>query len=179
MNALSLFDDLVRFWQRLGEGWRIFLGSLLILVLAFTSLMPNSIFGIEIVWSFATLWAAIGWGLAGISLRPLFLLSLFGLLQDVQMDAPIGCFMVINLSVYGLSVWAGENFDFDADPVRRMMVAPIGIGIGIFALWVFSSTSQDYRVSVSSFIGPYCTTLIGYMVFSWVFKLRGDPVRGF
>lgn len=177
MEAFAFVDSFKARWQQLSAGWRLVVGTCLVIVIAFIGLTPKTLFGMTLAWPYAAFWAAVGWGMSGISLRPLVLLTLFGLFQDVADAGPLGCFMVVFIAVYGLSAFAGENLDFNADPFRRLFIAPVAIAFGFFVLWVISSSYQEYRVSIGGFIGPFLATILGYAVFSWVFRLRPDPLR--
>jgi hypothetical protein len=59
---------------------------------------PKAFFGFPLAWPFAALWGAMGWGRVGLALRPMMLLVLFGLMQDIVSNAPLGCFAMINLA---------------------------------------------------------------------------------
>lgn len=178
MPGGGVFDELGRRWAKLVPGWRLLVGSLFVLSIGLLGLTPKALFGMPIAWPHAALWAAIGWGMSGISIRPLVLLSVFGLIQDVYTVAPLGCFMLVNLTTFGAAAWLAENFDLEADPLRWVLIAPICIAIGFFVLWVLASSNLDYGVTVGPLVGPYITTLLGYLIFAWVFRLQSDPIRG-
>ena len=178
MQFLAVFDDIMKRWATLSVGWRLVVGTCLVLLVGYIGQNPKMLFGVSVVWPYAALWAAVGWGIYGISIRPLILLTLFGFVQDIHADTLLGCFMIVNLTTYGISAWIGENFDLEADPLRRLFFAPLCIGVGFFVLWVLASSILDYGVSIGPLVWDYVVTLGGYVAVSAVFRLQPDRIRG-
>ena len=90
-------------WSQTGPTPRLLFGAFAIAAIGLLGLTPREFFGFSIAWPYAALWGAVGWGRVGLSVRPMILLIIFGLVQDVTFHAPIGCFVILNLLAYGAS----------------------------------------------------------------------------
>ncbi|MFT5932479.1 MAG: hypothetical protein ACI93G_001568, partial [Hyphomonas sp.] len=92
-------------WSQTGPTPRLLFGAFAIAAIGLLGLTPKTLFGLSIAWPYAALWGAVGWGRVGLSLRPMVFLIIFGLIQDISFNAPLGCFVIVNLVVYGFSAW--------------------------------------------------------------------------
>ncbi|MEL7130727.1 MAG: hypothetical protein AAGK23_14395, partial [Pseudomonadota bacterium] len=122
-------------WQRTRPTARMLVGAIIIALIGLVGLTPKTIFGVQLIWPYAGLWGAVGWASAGLALRPMLLLCLFGIAQDVFFVGPIGNFMLVNLITYGVAATLGETLDVETDPVRALMVSAVSMGAGFAALW--------------------------------------------
>ena len=162
-------------WSGLGPSLRLFVGFLIVGLVGFFGLTEKSLFGIALPWPHAALWAAVGWGMVGLSLRPMLALVLLGLFQDVAFVAPLGCFVLVNLAVYGMSAAIVDAIDPDTDPVLSWLV-PIGlIGIGFIGLWIIASSVADHAVQVWPLLLAYLSTAGLYFFVSGLFRLGRAP----
>jgi hypothetical protein len=122
MARATQFNARYGIWARTTPVTRLVVGTLLIALIGFIGQTPKSIFGFELIWPYAALLGAAGWGLSGHRFSPMIVLIVLGLIQDVNSEASLGCFVLVNLSVYGLCAFAAESFDVGNDPVLRAAV---------------------------------------------------------
>lgn len=162
-------------WSSAGPTARLLFGAFVIMTIGVLGLTPKTVFGLSIIWPYAALWGAIGWGRVGLSLRPMLLLIAFGLAQDISLNAPLGCFVIVNLSVYGLSTAVADALDTTNDPVLGV-VAPTALLLIAFVLvWALASLLQEHPVRVVPLIKTLLITGVGFAVFQKVFNLGRVP----
>lgn len=174
---MAKYADTTRrsFWRSLGPTPRLVIGFLVICVVGIFGLTEKSLFGIAIPWPHAALWGAVGWGMVGLSLRPMLALTVLGFAQDVAFVAPLGCFVLVNLAIYGMSAALVNAIDPDTDPVLSWL-APVGlIGVGFFGLWIVASSVADHAVQVWPLLLSYLTTAGLYFFISGLFRLGRAP----
>ncbi|MEQ8558796.1 MAG: hypothetical protein RIB03_10815 [Henriciella sp.] len=165
------FAALGRIWGETGPTSRLIAGTALVLAIGLVGLTPKSIFGTELTWPYAALIAAVGWGRSGLALRPMVILMLFGVAQDVSAYAPLGCFGFINLTAFGLSALVHRSFDRERAPVITTL-APIVIYAFAFALvWLFASFNSNHIVQLTPLIQAYVVTYVLHMIVAPVFDL--------
>ncbi|MEO1474815.1 MAG: hypothetical protein AAFS13_00410 [Pseudomonadota bacterium] len=160
-------------WQRTHPSAQLLAGVMAIAVVGLFGLTRKSLLGVELIWPYAALWGAVGWASVGLSLRPMVILVAFGIAQDVSFNAPLGSFVLVNLSAYAVSAALREALDVDSEPVRALFAAAAAMGAGIFVLWVLASSTADQVVQLAPLLTIYAVTLILYVPFAGVFRL-GD-----
>lgn len=162
-------------WSEMAPSARLAFGAFFIVLTGAIGMLPREIFGIEIAWPFAALWGAMGWGRVGLSIRPMILLLLFGLMQDIVSNAPLGCFAVINLAVYGLSA----GFTEQTDGMRDALVAALGplvmLACAFVLIWLFASITSDHLVRTGPILWSIATTGLVYLVGYRMFDLGRRP----
>ncbi len=164
-------------WGRTHPNTRLMAGAALITLVGLFGLTPKSVFGIELVWPFAALWGAAGWASVGLSIRPMLLLCVYGLFQDMSFVSPFGSFMLVNLVTYGAASLVSETLDVETDPVKAVLVAAFAMGVGFTLMWVMAGARIDY---VASLLLAYIVTLILFVPVAPLFRLGGRPGdRGF
>ena len=139
-------------WSQTAPSARLAFGAFFIVLTGAIGMLPREIFGIAIAWPFAALWGAMGWGKVGLAIRPMILLLLFGLMQDIVSNAPLGCFAVINLAVYGLSA----GFTQQTDGMRDAFVAVLGPVVMLLVALLFVSITrlaQSGTMNVKNAVG--------------------------
>ncbi len=155
-------------------------GAIIIVSIGLLGLTPKTFFGTELVWPYAGLIAAIGWGRSGLAFRPMVLLVLVGVAQDVSAYAPLGCFGFINLSAFGISAMISRAFDRERSPLITT-VAPLFIYAAAFGLiWLFASFNSNHVVQLSPLINAFVVTYILHILIAPVFDLgrRIGPLVG-
>lgn len=162
-------------WQRTGPTSRLMVGVLIVALFGLTGLTPKSLFGMEIVWPYAGLWAAVGWASAGLALRPMLILAAFGIAQDVTFNAPLGSFLIVHLATYGVAAVLSESFDVEGDAVRALMVAVAAMAVGMVVVWALASSAADQAVRVAPLLAVYVMTLLLFIPLSGLFRLGGRP----
>ena len=162
-------------WSRTGPTPRLVFGAFAIAAVGLLGLTPKEIFGVSVAWPHAALWGAVGWGRVGLSFRPMLILILFGLMQDIAFHAPLGCFVIVNLLTYGASAAIAGTFDVDNEPVVGI-VAPVLLFSGAFILlWLLASILQDHAVRFAPLFVAGLTTGGAYAVGQKVFALGRRP----
>lgn len=162
-------------WSRTGPTGRLLFGAFLISTIGLWGLRPYTLFGMVIAWPHAALWGAVGWGRVGLSLRPMALLIVFGLIQDVTFNAPLGCFVVVNLAVYGLSASAANTLGLDRSRAISTIVSGGLFLTGFAVLWLLASSFADHAVRVSPIIASLAVTTLSYFLVQEIFDLGRRP----
>ncbi|MFN7055589.1 hypothetical protein [Hyphomonas sp.] len=175
MNRLALGRKPKSIWSGLAPSARLAFGAFFIALAGTIGMLPRELFGVTIAWPYAALWGAMGWGRAGLSVRPMVLLLLFGLMQDIVSNAPLGCFAVINLAVYGLSAFITEQ----TDGMRDALVAAAGpvfmLAAAFLMVWVFASVTTNQPVRSSPILMSVATTGVFYLAAWRMFDLGRRP----
>jgi len=171
MSRFRVAGQQTSLWSRTGPNARLVFGAFVIIVIGFMGQTPKSVLGFDIIWPHAALLGAAGWGMAGLSLRPMLILIMLGLAQDIGLEAPLGCFVMVNLSAYGLSALAAENLELDNDPMLAVIVPAFVIAAGFIVLWIISSASANHPVTFRPLVGACVTTLGLWLVASRLFDL--------
>jgi len=162
-------------WGRSNPNTRLLAGAALIVLVGLAGLTPKSLFGLELIWPYAALWGAAGWASAGLSIRPMLLLCVFGLAQDMSFVSPIGSFMLVNLATYGAAALVSETLDVEADPIKAVLVAAFAMGVGFGLMWIMASAKADYAVSLFPVVLTYLVTLVLFVPVAPLFRLGGRP----
>lgn len=164
-------------WSSSGPLARLLFGAFIIMTVGILGLTPKTFMGMSIMWPYAALWGAVGWGRVGLSLRPMILLILFGLAQDISLNAPLGCFVIVNLSVYGLSVAVAESVDLKNDPILGVVAPAALLMIAFVLVWALASLLQEHPVRFVPLIKTLLITGLGYAICQKAFDLGRAPGR--
>lgn len=162
-------------WSQITPSYRLLFGFCFICIIGLMGQTPKSIFDIQIIWPHAALWAAVGWASVGLAVRPMLLLCVLGIAQDISFDGPIAVFWIVNLIAYGIAVWLNELFDVEKDPVKALMVAGVAMGGGFVALWLLASGTADHGVRIFPRVQEWLLTLILFVPLAPMFRLGGLP----
>lgn len=162
-------------WSQSGPTPRLLFGAFVIAVVGLLGLTPKTLFGLSIAWPYAALWGAVGWGRVGLSLRPMLLLIVFGLIQDISFNAPFGCFVIVNLFVYGFSAWIAGVFDVMNEPLVAGIGPVLQFISGFFVLWLLASALEDHAVRAMPLLAALLTTGVLYAISHKAFDLGRAP----
>ncbi len=175
-RARIRFSNKRRFaiWDGLGPTPRLIVGALLIVVIGLIGMTPKEIGGFPIPWPYAALWGAVGWGRVGIALRPMLLLILFGLAQDIGFNAPLGCFAVLNLTVYGLSSAISDTLD-DRQPLVAFIVPMVLFIAAFIIIWTLASVMENHPAPALKLLTTLLFTGALYGALHPIFDLGRRP----
>lgn len=172
MKQRGLLVSIRRWWRRTGQSQRLVIGTALVLGIWLGGLTPRSLAGIDIAWPYAFLCAAVGWSRIGVSIRPMLVLVLLGLLQDLFMTAPLGAHTIVALATYGAHAAAGNMLDLDNDPLVARLLPFGSLGLGLALVWLLATVSAGHAVSLAPLILAGVTTVLLYLVIEPVLDLR-------
>ncbi len=147
-------------------------------MIGLTGLTPNVFLGQTLVWPYAALIAAAGWGRSGLAFGPLILLVCFGLAQDVTSGAPIGCFALVNVLVFGASASLSQTFDMERSPGMNFAVPVLAILLGFALVWMVASLSGGHIARIAPLVGAFLATVFVNVIAGRLFDLgvrRGLP----
>ncbi|HPE48289.1 MAG TPA: hypothetical protein PLR76_07830 [Hyphomonas sp.] len=162
-------------WSKSGPTIRLILGSTLIAAVGLFGLTRNDIFGLSFAWPHAALWGAVGWGRVGLSIRPMLVLIVFGVMQDVIFHAPFGCFEVVNLLTYAGSTAIASQFDVMSEPLIAITSSVLLFAGAFLLLWLMASTLEDHAVRILPLIAAMLTTGLLYALIHRAFDLGRRP----
>ncbi len=162
-------------WSQAGPTPRLLFGAFVIATIGLLGLTPREFFGFPVAWPYAALWGAVGWGRVGLSIRPMFLLIVFGLVQDVTFHAPLGCFVILNLLAYGASAAIADTFDVMNEPLIAILSPVLLFSAAFLLLWLMASTLEDHPVRAVPLIASLMTTGLIYAVAQKTFDLGRRP----
>lgn len=171
MARASRFSGTGNFWSRTQPGTRLLVGTLIIIIIGLIGQTPKSLFGFEIIWPHAALLGAAGWGLSGHRFTPMVILIFLGFAQDISSVASLGCFVLVNLTTYGLTAFAAESTDAGNDPVLRAIIPAISIAFGFIMLWLVASTTSSQIATVRPLVGAFAMTLGLHFLLAQFFDL--------
>ena len=167
-------------WAETGPTSRFLIGTLIVAAIGLIGLTPKTLFDTELVWPYASLVAAIGWGRSGLGFRPMVVLVIFGLAQDVSAYAPLGCFGFINLAAYGASSLIARSFDRERNPLISTVAPVVLYAVSFLLVWLFASFSGNHLVQLSPLVNVFVVTYILHILTAPVFDLgrRVGPLAG-
>jgi hypothetical protein len=175
MASNNLYRKRRTLWSQSGPSPRLVFGAAIIAIVSVLGMTPKALFGIPLAWPFAALWGAMGWGRAGLSLRPMILLVLFGLMQDVVSNAPLGCFAMINLLVYGMSAGIADQTDGMRDTLVAVVGPSVLLVVAFLLVWGFASITGDHLVRTWPLMTSFITTGLVYAISQGMYDLGRRP----
>jgi len=146
-------------WARSSSDARLLVGTVIIVIIGLWGQTPKSLFSMPIIWPHAALLGAAGWGLSGHRFRPMTILVILGLMQDVSFEANLGCFVIVNLVTYGITAYAAELYDAGNDPLIRAVIPVFSIAIGFLVLWIVASVTSSQVAAIRSLVGAFAMTV--------------------
>lgn len=159
MNALpSIVQNLVNSWQRTGPTGRLLVGVLIIALVTLAGLTPKYVFGMELVFPYMGLIAAIGWGRAGFALAPMIFLLIFGFADDVS-QAPWGSHGLANLLTYGFAASLFQTFDIERNPLMNIGLPFVCTLVGIVLIWTLASVSLGQPARAAPLVSAFIATI--------------------
>ncbi|MEL6323607.1 MAG: hypothetical protein AAGJ29_04780 [Pseudomonadota bacterium] len=175
MGRASRFTGQKSTWERTGPNTRLMVGATIISFVGLLGLTPNRFLSIELIWPYAALWGAAGWATVGLALRPMFILAIFGVAQDVVLQAPIGTYLLVNLATYGIVAAFSDSLDIINEPANALAVSALAMAGGMVIVWIVASSRADQAMRITPLLGIYLTTLLLFVPFSGLFRLGGRP----
>ena len=173
----GIWHHVLRSWSRSNPISRLVIGAILVVIVWFVGLTPWAIGGFELPWPILLLVAAVGWSRIGLFMRPVFALVLLSLLYDIAAAAPLGSYMIVALSAYGVQVLAQSALDTEQGAVMETAIPFLALATGMAILWVIASASSGYPMRILPFLTSGLATAIAYMVLAPAFNLRARSGR--
>ncbi len=165
-------------WSKAGQLPRLAFGSMIIILTGIAALVPLSMYHLALAWPYAPLWGALGWGRSGLSLRPMIVLAGFGLVQDVIMAAPLGCFPIINLGVYGLSAAISRETDRMRTPLIAVLAPTMLLALALLGIWAAASIARESALPLVPLIVSILLTGVIYAFIHKAFDLGRRAANG-
>lgn len=156
---------------RSGRTIRILIGTLVVIVAGVISQSPLILESPEWPLPNVALWAAAGWGLTGLALRPMLLLIVFGFAQDIQIGAPIGASIVVNLAAFGAAAYMSQRTERETNDAGGLLYASLAIIVGFIALVLLAMTVSQSSPRLLPLFGDLGVTLLLFLVFFPLFNL--------
>lgn len=155
----------------MGDLSRLLLGVLFILVTGFVGMIYAPSFGLEAFWPFAGIWGAVGWGGSRVSMKPVIALVVTGLLLDVSMEAPFGCWSAVQLSAYFTASVFRKRAQTDRSGLFRLVGDLVALLVAfIVARWIMGGYMGG--VDGQTMVGNFLTTALLYLPFRSLFLLQ-------
>lgn len=173
----SLFQALLRSWRRTNPVTRMIIGAALVGIIWFMGLTPWRVAGVDLPWPILLLVAAVGWSRVGLFMRPVFVLIGLSLLYDISSAAPLGSYMIVALSAYGVQVLAQSALDMDNGAVLETAIPFLSMAVGIVVLWILASASAGYPMRILPFMTAGLATALAYVLLAPMFNLRARSGR--
>ena len=180
MTRAVRFGRQASMWSKTTPAMRLATGTLIIVVIGLFGQTPKSLFGLEIIWPHAALIGAAEWGLSGHRFSPMIVLVLLGLVQDISFVASLGCFVLVNLTTYGLTAFASESMDAGNDPIIRAIIPVVSIAAGFVMLWAIASATSGQIATVRPLVGAFAMTIALHFLLAQFFDLgvrAGEQMR--
>ncbi|MEM6534898.1 MAG: hypothetical protein AAGA24_05070 [Pseudomonadota bacterium] len=172
MKRLSgVSGTIFRRWDEARPGMRLAIGAAVLAAVGLTGLTPNVVLGQTLVWPYAAMVAAAGWGRSGLAFAPMAALVFFGLAQDVTSGAPIGCFALVNVLIFGASAGLNQMFDADRAGDLGTAVPLICIALGFVLVWLIASLSGGHVAKVLPLVTALVITVLFHIITAPLFDL--------
>lgn len=154
-----------------GRMIRILIGTLIVIVAGVISQSPLILESPEWPLPNVALWAAAGWGLTGLAVRPMLLLIAFGFAQDIQIGAPIGASIVVNLVAFGASAYLSSRTEREVSDTANLLYALLAIVAGFIALVLLAMTVSQSSPRLLPILGDLGVTTLLFLIFFPFFNL--------
>lgn len=162
-----------RSWSRTGDIGRLVIGALIVLIIGYLGVLLAPAFGLYGFWPFAGIWAAIGWGAGRVSLKPVILLVATGLVTDLAIDAPLGCFTVIHLAAYLTASIFRKRAQTDRSGLVRLTGDLVALLVAfVAARWIIGAYLGG--TAYHAVMGNFLTTALFYLPMRPFFLLKRD-----
>lgn len=171
----SLLTSVGAWWSEARPGTRLVIGAGIVALIGLTGLTPTLFFGVALAWPYAALIAAIGWGRSGFAFSPVVILIVFGIAQDVTTSAPLGCFGLINLLVYGASAILHQMFDSERSPELVLALPLILLVFAFLVIWGLASLVSGHVTRLEPLVAALISTAVLQFVLAAMFDLGVRP----
>ncbi|MEO1785910.1 MAG: hypothetical protein AAFR41_02690 [Pseudomonadota bacterium] len=169
----SLFPNAVlQTWRRTGLTGRLATGLLAIIVFTLVWDALANMVDARIRWPLTGLAAAAGWARLGLSIRPMLVLMIVGFAFDSVSGAPFGVFPLVFLSTYAVLASTSLLLGSEMDPVTGSILPFLGMGFGVFVLWVFASVIASAPINPIPLLIAWVTSCVFYALFEGLFDLH-------
>ncbi len=159
-------------WRGTGLNGRLGAGVLVLAVLTFLWDMAAGLVDLPVAWPVLGFVAAAGWARLGLSVRPMTVLMLLGLVADSVVLAPFGVFPLAYLTAYALLASAGLVMGGEADPLTGRLLPMIGMAAGLLVIWAFASVLTSGAAARLPLVFDWAACCLLYLAFEGVFDLE-------
>jgi hypothetical protein len=162
-----------------GRGLRILIGLAIVVLFGAVRQSGWALSGPDMPWPNAALWAAAGWGLGGLAVRPMLLLIVIGLVQDTLSQAPLGSYVTVNLATFGLAALLAGRRESEGREVRQFLIALGSLIVGYGVLAGLAAMTVEATPRLLPLIGSLSVTLLLFIPLFLVFRLMPDEEHMF
>ncbi len=160
-------------WGRTGSTARLVIGTLFVILIGYVGVVYIAPTGLDVFWPYAPLWAAVGWGASRLSFRPAVALVGIGLMMDLVVDAPVGCWSSILLVAFLMASFFRQQALTDRTGVIRFAGDVSGFVLSfLFARWLMGAYLGG--VETRDLIGGFLSAALLYYPLRPLFRLTTD-----
>jgi hypothetical protein len=96
-------------------------------------------------------------------------------MQDIVSNAPLGCFALINLLVYGMSAGIAEQTDGMRDTLVAFVGPVVLLSAAFLLVWGFASITSDHIVRTWPLLTSFVNTGLIYAFANRMYDLGRRP----
>lgn len=158
-------------WSRTGDIARVALGTLIVIAIGYLGIVLAPTLGLSYFWPYAGIWAAIGWGAGRMSMKPVLALIITGLIMDLSVDGPIGCWPAIHLVTYLTATLFRRRAQTDRTGLVRTLGDITAFIVAFFtARWVMGGYLGE--METQNILGGFLSTALLFLPVRGIFLLK-------
>jgi rod shape-determining protein MreD len=158
----------VAVWQKLDQMARAITPFGLSLFLVILSVVPTHIPGYAQITPILALVSIYHWAIYRPNLLPLFAVFLLGLLQDLLMGTPVGLYILVFLTVYGIALSQRRFFAGKSFTVCWFGFAVISLVASVES-WLLASAWNLALIDINAVTFQYLLSLGIFPIVAWIF----------
>lgn len=157
----------------MGDISRLLIGFLVVMTIGYIGLVYAPQIGMAYFWPFAGIWAAVGWGGRRISMKPVILLMIVGLLTDLSVEGPVGCWVAVHLAAYLVATLFRKRAQTDRSGLVRLLGDAVALVVAfLIARWIMGAYKGGLESGI--LLGQFLTTAILYVPFRPLFLFKKE-----
>ena len=158
----------IAFWQKLDQTARSITPFGLSLLLVILSVVPTYIPGYAQIAPILALVSIYHWAIYRPNLLPLFAVFILGLLQDLLTGTPPGLYVLVFLTVYGMTLSQRRFFTGKSFAVYWFGFAVVSLVASVES-WVFGSVLNFALLDFNAVTFQYLLSLGIFPIIAWIF----------